>query len=86
MKRSDNMVIPTLRGYNRGSSSNHSYSVRGHLRPLNYHSGLVDIMWPDLLHTVGRWMGESVNTSNLCSFRLSYGKHQGEKKCSSFQK
>jgi hypothetical protein len=75
MKRSDNMVIPTLRGYNYGSSSNHSYSVRGHLRPLNYHSGLVDIMRPDLLHTVGGGMGASDNTSNLCNFRLSYGRH-----------
>jgi len=86
MKRSDNMVIPTLRGYNHGSSSNHSSSVRGHLRPLNYHTGLVDFMWPDMLHLVGRRLGACDNTSNLCNFRLSYGKHQGETKCNSSPK
>jgi len=69
------MVIPTLRGYNRGINPNHSPSVRGHLRPLNYHSGLVNIMRPDLLHIVGGGVGASNNAGNLCNFRLSYGRH-----------
>jgi hypothetical protein len=85
MKRSDNMVIPTLGG-NYGSSSNHSPSVRGHLRPLDYHHSSADFVWPDVLHAVGGRMGEGDNTSNLCDIRLSYGRHKGEEQCSSFQK
>jgi hypothetical protein len=80
------MVIPTLRGYNRGISTNHSPSVRGHLRPLDYHHSSIEFVWPDMLHIVGRRLGASGDTSNLCSFRLSYGKHKGEEQCSSFQK
>jgi len=80
------MVIPTLRGYNRGINPNHSSGVRGHLRPLNYHSGSAEFVWPDMLHTVGRGVGASGNTSNLCDFRLSYGRHKGEKQCSTFPK
>ena len=80
MKRSDNMVIPTLRGYNRGINPNHSSGVRGHLRPLDYHHSSAEFVWPDMLHTVGRGLGASGNTSNLCSFRVSYGQYQGETK------
>jgi hypothetical protein len=80
MKRSDNMVIPTLRGYNRGINPNHSYSVRGHFRPLDNHLSSTEFVWPDLLHIVGRGMGEGINTSNLRSFRLSYRQYQGETK------
>jgi hypothetical protein len=86
MKRSDNMVISTLRGYNRGINPNHSSSVRGHLRPLNYHSSSAEFMWPDMLHIVGGRVGASGDTSNLCDFRLSYGRHKGEEQCNSFQK
>ena len=79
MKRSDNMVISTLGG-NYGSNSNHSYSVRGHLRPLDNHLGTSEFVWPDLLHIMGRGMGEGINTSNLRGFRVSYRQYQGETK------
>jgi hypothetical protein len=85
MKRSDNMVIPTLGG-NYGIYTNHSFSVRGHLRPLDYDSGAIEFMRPDMLHAVGRGLGASGNTSNLCNFRLSYGRHKGEAQCSTFPK
>jgi len=85
MKRSDNMVISKLGG-NYGINPNHSFSARGYLRPLNHHCGLVDFMWPDMLHVVGRRLGASGNTSNFCGFRLSYGKFKGEKQCSTFPK
>ena len=80
MKRSDNMVISKLGG-NYGSNSNHSYSVRGHLRPLNYHCGSAEFVRPNVLHAVGGGLGASGNTSNLCNFRLSYGNREGEKQC-----
>ena len=74
------MVIPTLRGYNRGISTNHSPSVRGHLRPLDYHHSSAEFVWPDMLHIMGGGMGEGINTSNLRGFRVSYRQYQGETK------
>ena len=80
MKRSDNMVIPTLRGYNRGINPNHSFSVRGHLRPLNYYTCSAHLMWTGLLGDVGARVGESDNACNLCHIQSPNSETQGEEK------
>lgn len=77
MTRSDNMVIPLLRGFNYGCSINHSPSVRGHLRPLDYRFGSSNFLRLGLLDYVGADMGAGGNTSNLCGFQLPYGKSKG---------
>jgi hypothetical protein len=72
------MVIPlSQRGFNYGCSINHSPSVRGHLRPLDYYFGSSDFMRPWLLGYVGADMGAGGNTSNLRGFQLPYGKSKG---------
>jgi hypothetical protein len=73
------MVIPLLDRENHGSNRNHSSSVRGHLRPLNYHSCSAHLFWSGLLGNVGAKVGESDNSCNLCNIQLSAGEDKGEK-------
>ena len=75
----DNMVIPLLDRENHGSNRNHSSSVRGHLRPLNYHTCSAHILWSGLLGNVGTNVGESDNSCNLCNIQLSVSEDKGEK-------
>ena len=78
MTISDNMIIPlSERGFNYGCSINHSPSVRGHLRPLDYDFGLAYFLRLGLLDNVGANMGEGGNTSNFYSFQLPSGKSKG---------
>jgi hypothetical protein len=76
----DNMIIPILERKHHGCCIRHSPSVRGHLRPIDYRSGALNVMWPRLLDDVGAAMGESSNTSNLRVFRVSSGSFKGETK------
>ena len=76
----DNMITSLSKGVLHGCNRNHSPSVRGHLRPLDYHHSLANFMWPDVLHPVGGKLGEGGDTSNLCGFRLRYRNCQGETK------
>ncbi len=78
-RRHDNMVIPLLERENHGSNRNYSSGVRGHLRPLNYHSCSAHIFWPGLLGNVGTKVGEGDNSCNLCNIQLSAGEDKGEK-------
>jgi hypothetical protein len=76
----DNMIIPTLERKHHGCSKRYSPSVRGHLRPIDYRFGSLNIMWPWLLDDVGAAMGEGSNTSNLRVFRVSSSQFKGENK------
>ena len=78
-RRHDNMVIPLLERENHGSNRNYSSGVRGHLRPLNYHSCSAHIFWSGLLGNVGTKVGEGDNSCNLCNIQLSAGEDKGEK-------
>ena len=78
-RRHDNMVIPLLDRENHGSNRNYSSGVRGHLRPLNYHSCSAHIFWSGLLGNVGTKVGEGDNSCNLCNIQLSAGEDKGEK-------
>jgi len=78
-RRHDNMVIPLLERENHGSNRNYSSGVRGHLRPLNYHSCSAHIFWTGLLGNVGTKVGEGDNSCNLCNIQLSAGEDKGEK-------
>jgi len=73
------MVIPLLERENHGSNRNYSSGVRGHLRPLNYHSCSAHIFWTGLLGNVGTKVGEGDNSCNLCNIQLSAGEDKGEK-------
>ena len=75
----DNMVIPLLDRENHGSNRNHSSSVGGHHRPLNYHSCSAHLLWYGLLGNVGTQVGESDNSCNLCNIQLSASEDKGEK-------
>ena len=78
-RRHDNMVIPLLERENHGSNRNYSSGVRGHHRPLNYHSCSAHIFWSGLLGNVGTKVGEGDNSCNLCNIQLSAGEDKGEK-------
>ena len=53
-------------------------SINGHLRPLNNDFGTLDVMRFSVLGDVGSRMGQSSNTSNICSIQLSCDKHKGK--------
>ena len=73
-------MITFLKGVNHGFGFFASPSVRGHLRPLDNDIGADYNVRIGCLHTVGRRLDEGSNTSNLRSFRVSYGHRQGEEK------
>jgi len=73
------MIIHLLEGESYGRNRNHSSSVRGHLKPLNYHTCSAHLMWTGLLGDVGARVGEGDNTCNLCHIQSPNGENQGEK-------
>ena len=79
MRISDNMIIHLLEGESYGRNRHYSSSVRGHLKPLNYHTCSAHLMWTGLLGDVGARVGEGDNTCNLCHIQSPNGENQGEK-------
>ena len=79
MRISDNMIIHKLEGESYGRNRHHSSSVRGHLKPLNYHTCSAHLMWTGLLGDVGARVGEGDNACNLCHIQSPNGENQGEK-------